>query len=88
MRFLPSLVPDWKRAHRWFTVRLAVLVALLSGVSASLPAIAAEIPPKLYHWIVFGLAIAIGFGRVIAQTPNPNVTPVVEPAGIDSPDKP
>ena len=69
-----KLVPEWRRAHRWFSVRIAVLIAFASLVQASLPELTTDLPPKAYHWIVFGLAIAVGIGRILQQGSSTDAT--------------
>lgn len=61
------LVDDWRRAHKWVSVRMAALLAMLSLFAASLPELETVLPGKTYHWAVFGFAIAIGLGRLIFQ---------------------
>jgi hypothetical protein len=65
----PFFVANWRQAHKWFTVRLSALLAVLSIVAATLPGLSTEIAPHVYPWIVFGFALAIGIGRMINQTP-------------------
>jgi len=44
-----------------------------------LPEIVSEIPPKVYHWTLFGIGLAIGIFRMISQTPAAPPAPLNDP---------
>ena len=63
-----NLVHDWKRIiKRTWSIRLAILSALLSGLEMVLPLFGDVIPRNLFAALSFITAIAAGIARVIAQ---------------------
>lgn len=64
------LVDDWKRAHRWFTMRLSALALALVPVWALIPQEWRDSVPKWVLLALFGgYAMAIMGGRVVKQKP-------------------
>lgn len=63
-----KLYPQWKRILRkaW-TVRLAVLAGLLSGVDAVLPLFTDVIPRGIFASVSVAVAMAIPVARIVAQ---------------------
>lgn len=63
-----NLVHDWKRlVKRTWSIRLAILSALLSGLEMVLPLFGDVIPRNLFAALSFVTAIAAGIARVVAQ---------------------
>ena len=76
-----NLVHDWKRIiKRTWSIRLAILSALLSGLEMVLPLFGDVIPRNLFAALSFITAIAAGIARVIAQPrmyePDPRTDPL------------
>lgn len=68
MKFLPSLIPDWRLAWRFASVQAAVLLALLSGLQAEvLPLVVPLFAPDVWPWVSGGLAFAVVVLRLVAQ---------------------
>jgi hypothetical protein len=62
------LIPDWKR--RWrklWSIRLAVLAALLSGVELLVPYFDGMLPPRMFAVLAALTAIAAALARIVAQ---------------------
>jgi len=65
-----TLIPNWRRAWRWFSVQALAILAVLPMVWLQLPPdIKAYIPPA-WGWAVF-VTIAFGgiIGRLVDQNP-------------------
>lgn len=66
------LVRDWRRAWRWLSVQIMVLIAAAQGLLEFLPTIKEFISPSVWHWSMFGLAMLAIIGRLINQTNQPS----------------
>lgn len=67
-----KLVPDWRRAWRWFSVQSLAIIALIPVVWPNLPPEAhAWVPPEWRPWIVFALAVGGIVGRLVDQNKAP-----------------
>lgn len=64
--FLPE--NQLKLIHKLWTVRIAFVGAILSGLYAALPAFQAYVSPVQFAIICVGFLCAIVFARVINQT--------------------
>lgn len=63
-----KLVPDWRRAWRWFSVQaLAVLAALPVAWAELPPDVQAMLPETWRPWLLAGLALAGLVGRLVDQ---------------------
>ena len=65
------LVHDWKRVlkHAW-SIRLMVLMALLSGLEVALPYLEMlPIPPGVFPIVGLVVSIALPIVRLVAQKP-------------------
>lgn len=58
-----QLIPDWKNAHRLWSVRLTTLVAFVAALEALQPQLAAVLPARWYGWAM----LAIGVARLVKQ---------------------
>lgn len=64
----PQLIPEWRRALRFNSVRAAALLLVLSMLQAEvLPHLQAFIPPEWWPLVTAGFALAIVVLRVLAQ---------------------
>lgn len=61
-----KLIPDWKRARHYWSVRLAMLTAVLAGLESALPALREALPSRWYGVV----AVLIVLARVLQQTPD------------------
>jgi hypothetical protein len=63
-----KLIPDWRRAWRWFSVQAAGALAVLSFLQAQvLPQWQWAIPERWWPWVSAGFGTAIVLLRVVAQ---------------------
>lgn len=66
----PNLVPNWKRAWRWFSVQAMVLSTALLSTWALLPAdLKARLPEDVGLWAAVATLAAGVIGRVVDQGP-------------------
>ena len=62
------LVPDWKRiVRKAWSIRLAVLAAVLSGLEVILPMYSASLPRGTFVALSFACTCAALVARVVAQ---------------------
>lgn len=62
------LLPDWKRIlRRAWSLRLAVLSALLSSIEVILPMFVDSLPRNVFAVLAMLAAIAAGVARIVAQ---------------------
>ena len=65
-----QLVPDWKKAHKFWSVQFALLGAVASGLWVAVPAFQGILPPHYFAAACIGASvIAIGL-RLVNQTIN------------------
>lgn len=63
-----KLIPDWRLAWKFLSVRAAVLLALLSGIQGDvLPLVAPIFPAHLWPYISGGIALTIVVLRLVSQ---------------------
>lgn len=63
-----NLVRDWKRLiHKTWSIRLAILSALLSGAEVVLPMFVDAMPRNVFAGLSMIAAVAAGVSRVVAQ---------------------
>lgn len=63
-----SLVDDWRSAWRWWSVRIAALLAMAPELFEQMPGFKQYLPESIFHHMMSGLALLIIFGRVTSQT--------------------
>ena len=59
--------PEWRKAHRFWSVQLSVFWGLLSGIWAALPAFQVLIPPVHFVVLCAAIAILVAVARVTNQ---------------------
>lgn len=65
-----KLIPDWRRAWRYFSVWAATALTVLSFLQAQvLPLYQFAIPAHVWPWVTAGFGTVIVVLRVISQTP-------------------
>ena len=64
---LPYLDPDWKVAHKLWSLRIAFVWMIVSGLYMALPAFQNMIDPFWFGGICMAFAIAVGIGRLTNQ---------------------
>jgi len=65
-----ELVEDWRRAHRWLSVRLMALgVALQSAWPLVPDDVKSHLPSWLFSSLSIGILIAAVAGRLVQQAP-------------------
>lgn len=64
-----KLVPDARRAWRWFSVQVLTALAAAPLIWASIPAdVQAFLPPEWRPWVLAAMALAGLAGRLIDQS--------------------
>lgn len=58
-----ELIEGWKKAGRFWSVRLSALVVIIATAEPLLPQLQAMLPPQWYAWA----ALAVAVSRVIKQ---------------------
>ena len=70
-----TLVPDWRKAWRWFSVQAFAFLAVIPVVWMNLPPdVKAMVPDSWNQWIFLVISLAAvlgGVGRVIDQNKAP-----------------
>lgn len=61
------LVPDWKEAHRFWSVQITILGAIFSGAWVALPAFQGIIRPGIFAAICIGVSVLTVVLRLIDQ---------------------
>jgi hypothetical protein len=69
-RLSARLIADWKKAHRYWSVRLSGLATLLTATWAALPADLRDHFPHA-QWLAVSMFALIGLSRILAQAPRP-----------------
>ncbi len=63
-----ALIPEWRSAWRMDTMRVSLLLAVLSLVQAELlPLLQADLPSRAWAYVTFGLALAVMLLRLRLQ---------------------
>lgn len=64
----PHLLPDWKRAWRWFSVQAMLLSTAILSTWALLPSdLKSRLPEDVGLWAAVGTLVAGVVGRVVDQ---------------------
>lgn len=65
-----KLIEKWRKAHTFWSVQLALVIALLAGLQAEvLPAFQAQLDPITYAVINALLSVVLIISRIIHQGP-------------------
>lgn len=62
-----KLVEDWKQAYKWFSVNIAIIMALLNGLQATVSQVQGFITPTQLAVTNAVLGVAVVWGRLIQQ---------------------
>ena len=62
-----KLVEDWKQAYKWFSVNIAIIMALLNGLQATVSQVQGFITPTQLAVTNAVLWVAVVWGRLIQQ---------------------
>lgn len=62
-----KLVPEAKKAHRLWSIRLAALSAALAALEASLPLWNGMVPDNVFAGLASAVAVASAVARVVRQ---------------------
>lgn len=65
--------PEWRIAHKLWSVRIAILWAVVAGLWVALPAFQGWLHPVPFALICVGFSLAILFARLTNQPGLPNV---------------
>lgn len=61
---IKRLDPQWKLAHKMWTLRIALLQAVLAGLWMAIPAFQDYMPPVPFAAACVGLALAMAIARL------------------------
>lgn len=61
-------IPEWKIAHKLWTVRIAIFWAIVSGLYYALPAFQEWFSPIHFALLSVGFSLALLFARITKQT--------------------
>lgn len=77
----PTLISEWKRAHRMFSVQAMALAAAIQGAWPLVPEdLKASLPPNVVQWVSLALLFAGIAGRLVVQPPpKPRTKPAPKP---------
>ena len=64
-----ALVSDWKQAWKWFSMHIAMVIAVLNAATASVAQLQALIPADKLVIANAVLGVAMIFARLVAQGP-------------------
>lgn len=70
---IKHLDPDWKLAHKMWSVRLAVFWAVIAGAWTALPAFQSYVHPVVFGLLCVGMSLLILVGRLTKQKGFPDV---------------
>jgi len=62
-----AFIPDWKYAHKFFSVEISLIGAVLSGLWVAIPAFQLLIPPIPYVCFCICISVAVVVARMIDQ---------------------
>jgi hypothetical protein len=76
---IPQLIPEWKSAWRWSSVRLMALSGMIQGVLMAFPdQLKTYISPDVLKYLseaALAILILAGIGRITARPGDDNVQP-------------
>lgn len=65
-----KLVPEARRAWKWFSVQSMTLAGSLQGAWLAVPEdLKSKVPGSLVHWLTIALLVAGVVGRLVQQPP-------------------
>lgn len=59
-----ELIPDWRKAYKFFSVQLALILIIVDVLQTHLPTLQSYLPEGWVKWI----SLAIILGRILQQT--------------------
>lgn len=62
-----KLIDDWRKAHKFWSFRLAMIATVLGVIEQALPYFADYIPPRWFAILTIGVMLAAGAARFVAQ---------------------
>jgi protein-S-isoprenylcysteine O-methyltransferase Ste14 len=62
-----KLIDNWRKAHKFWSVRLAVIAALLGTVEQMLPYLGDFLPPQWFSILNIVVMLAAVVARLVAQ---------------------
>lgn len=67
------LIPEWRIAHKLWSVRLSIAWAIVAGLWVALPAFQGMVKPVPFALLCVGFSLSILFARLTNQPGLPNV---------------
>jgi hypothetical protein len=71
-----AFIPDWKFAHKFWSIQISIVGAILSGAWVALPAFQYIVPPREFVLLSIAVSVAVVVARMIDQ---PNLPTVGDP---------
>ncbi len=62
-----ELIPEWRLAHRFWSVRIAIFWSIVAGLYVALPAFYGFVSPVTFALISIGFSVAICIARLTHQ---------------------
>ncbi|MCY1391428.1 hypothetical protein D3C76_966670 [compost metagenome] len=63
-----KLIENWRQAWRFYSVQLAMLIAVLGLLQIEvLPLLREQMSPAVYAWLNVALALVLGIVRLVQQ---------------------
>jgi hypothetical protein len=60
-------VPEWRRAHKLWSVRVALFWATFGGIYMALPAFMGAMPPWVFGLLCIGMSVTWVLARITKQ---------------------
>lgn len=64
---MPKFIPGWQRAHRLWTIRIALVLFVLNLAGALMALLAEDFPSRIWLYLNTVLAAVIALVRVVQQ---------------------
>ena len=71
-----AFIPDWKFAHKFWSIQISIVGAILSGAWVAVPAFQYLLPPREFVCFSIAVSVAVVLARMIDQ---PNLPTVGDP---------
>lgn len=68
-----AFIPDWKYAHRFWSIQISIVGAIFSGLWVAMPALQYFIPPRPYVGCCIAVSVLVVVTRILDQPSVPTV---------------
>ena len=62
-----AFIPDWKYAHKFFSIQISIVGGILCGLWIALPAMQVLFPPREYVAFCIAVSVAVVVARMVDQ---------------------